>query len=85
MVGTMWMGSPAVGSGGVAQSIDGGATFQALSVAYVPLTLTALSCPTASACVAVGGDSPARITLVRRPSTARAPRAPRGLKPFVTR
>jgi photosystem II stability/assembly factor-like uncharacterized protein len=63
MVGTVWKGTPAVGTGGVAQSGDAGATFHLSSTAYVPLTLTALSCPTATTCIAAGGDSLARITL----------------------
>jgi photosystem II stability/assembly factor-like uncharacterized protein len=63
MVGTVWKGTPAVGTGAVAQSGDAGATFHLSSAAYVPLTLTALSCPTATTCVAAGGDSLARITV----------------------
>ncbi len=63
MVGTKWTGSPAIGSGAVAVSADGGATFAAATTAYTPLTLTALDCPTAEHCVAAGGDTLARITL----------------------
>ena len=63
MVGTVWKGTPAVGTGGVAQSGDAGATFHLSSAAYVPLTLTALSCPTTTACFAAGGDTVARVTL----------------------
>jgi hypothetical protein len=63
MVGTDWAGNPAVGTGAVAQSHDGGQTFTPSSSAYVPLTLTALSCPTAAACIAVGGDTLARVSL----------------------
>lgn len=80
MVGTKWAGSPAVGTGAVAQSADGGVTFKASSGAYIPITLTALSCPSSVGCVAVGGDTVARLTLVRPPrtnhpqSTASAPR-----------
>jgi photosystem II stability/assembly factor-like uncharacterized protein len=64
MVGTKWVGNPSVGTGAVAQSADGGATFKASSAAYIPITLTALSCPTSVGCVAVGGDTVARLTLV---------------------
>jgi hypothetical protein len=64
MVGTRWAGNPAVGTGAVAQSADGGVTFRASSAAYIPITLTALSCPNSVACVAVGGDTVARLTLV---------------------
>ncbi len=67
MVGTKWDGSPAVSSGAVAQSNDGGSSFKASLAAYVPLSLTALSCPTTTACVAVGGDSVARVTLISPP------------------
>jgi photosystem II stability/assembly factor-like uncharacterized protein len=76
MVGTVWAGTPPVGTGAVAQSVDGGQTFTPSSSAYVPLTLVALSCPTTAACIAVGGDTLARITLqapatthVRTPTT----------------
>lgn len=61
MVGTVWKGTPAVGTGGVAESGDAGTTFHLSSSAYVPLPLTALSCPTATACVAAGGDTVARV------------------------
>jgi photosystem II stability/assembly factor-like uncharacterized protein len=64
MVGTKWTGFPAVATGALAQSLNGGQTFRASSGAYVPLTLTALSCPTVAGCVAVGGDTVARLTLV---------------------
>jgi hypothetical protein len=63
MVGTVWKGTPAVGTGAVAQSGDGGSTFHLSSAAYVPLTLTALSCPSATTCFAAGGDSLARVTV----------------------
>ena len=64
MVGTKWVGFPAIGTGAVAQSRNGGLTFRASSSAYVPITLTALSCPDPAACVAVGGNTVARITLI---------------------
>ena len=41
-----------------------GQTFTTSTAAYVPLSLTALTCPTASACVAVGGNTVARIALL---------------------
>ena len=63
MVGTDWAGIPAVATGAIAQSSDGGQTFTPSSSAYVPLTLASLSCPTTAACIAVGGDTLARITL----------------------
>jgi photosystem II stability/assembly factor-like uncharacterized protein len=63
MVGTVWSGTPAVSSGAVAQSGDSGATFHLSTAAYVPLTLTALSCPSATICFAAGGDSLARVTV----------------------
>jgi hypothetical protein len=63
MVGTKWVGQPAVGTGAVAQSHNGGASFAAATTAYTPLPLTALACPTPSRCVAVGGDTVARIVL----------------------
>lgn len=63
MAGTVWKGTPAIGTGGVAQSTDGGTTFRLSSSAYVPLTLTALSCPAATVCFAAGGNSLARITV----------------------
>jgi photosystem II stability/assembly factor-like uncharacterized protein len=81
MVGTKWQGNPAVASGAVAQSADGGSTFKASPSAYVPISLTALSCPTPTGCVAVGGDSVARVTLVGPPASHHhkpAQRLPRG-------
>ncbi len=73
MVGTKWVGLPAVGTGAVAQSIDAGLTFRDSATAYTPITLTAVACPTAAGCVAVGGDTVARLTLLqpkRRPAPA---------------
>jgi photosystem II stability/assembly factor-like uncharacterized protein len=70
LVGTTWTGNPAVGSGAVAQSRDGGATFKESTSAYVPFPLTAVDCPTAARCVAVGGATLARISLLP-PATRR--------------
>ena len=64
MVGIEWKGTPPVGTGAVAQSGDAGTTFKVSSSAYVPLALTALSCPDATRCVAAGGNTVARITVV---------------------
>ena len=72
MVGTKWIGFPAIALGAVAQSIDGGGTFKGSRVAYVPITLTALACPSTVACVAVGGDTLARITLLQPKPSARS-------------
>ncbi len=69
MVGTNWLGHPSLGTGAVALSGNGGKVFSAASTAYVPLSLTALSCPSALGCVAVGGDVLARITLPAPMST----------------
>ena len=71
MVGTNWVGTPAVGTGAVAHSSDGGADFTASATEYTPLALTGLSCPTTQRCVAVGGDTVAQITLP--PTTSSAP------------
>ncbi len=70
MVGTKWIGFPAIALGAVAQSVNGGTTFTGSPLAYVPITPTAVTCPTDSACVAVGGDTLARITLLhpKRPN-----------------
>lgn len=64
IVGTKWVGFPAVGTGAVAQSVDGGLSFRTSSSAYVPISLTALSCPSTAGCVAVGGNTVARLTLI---------------------
>jgi photosystem II stability/assembly factor-like uncharacterized protein len=77
MVGTEWQGNPAVGTGSVAQSSNAGTTFRHSSAAYVPLTLTAVSCPSATACIAAGGDTVARIT-VATPRTRPAPQRSHG-------
>ena len=71
MVGTTWAGSPAVGTGGVAESIDAGLTFRSSPTSYVPITLTAVDCPSASGCIAVGGNTVARLTLLRPPRHTR--------------
>jgi photosystem II stability/assembly factor-like uncharacterized protein len=82
MVGTDWIGTPAVGTGAVAHSNDGGANFTASATEYTPLALTGLSCPTTERCIAVGGDTVARIALphITSPRTAppstTLPRAP---------
>ena len=64
MVGTLWYGFPTVDVGAVAQSIDAGLTFKESPSSYIPLTLTAVACPTATRCIAVGGDTVARITVL---------------------
>lgn len=74
MVGTKWVGSPAIGTGAVAQSQNAGTTFRASPGAYVPISLTALSCPDTARCIAVGGNTLARLTLLAprvRPAPAR--------------
>jgi photosystem II stability/assembly factor-like uncharacterized protein len=63
MVGINWNGGSGVGTGAMAQSTDGGASFTASTTAYTPLGLDALACPTARQCVAVGGDTVARVVL----------------------
>jgi len=65
MVGTNWVGFPAVATGAVAQSGDGGAHFGTSSAAYIPTTLSGLSCPDTMSCVAVGGRTVAQLTLIR--------------------
>ncbi len=77
MVGTKWAGLPAVGAGAVAQSTDAGGTFQSSATAYIPITLTAVACPSTAGCVAVGGDTVARLALFqpkRHPEPAGAKR-----------
>jgi hypothetical protein len=78
MVGTTWVGDPAVGAGGVAESIDAGLTFRSAPTSYVPIPLTAVACPSASSCLAVGGDTVARLTLLhpRRPARTQPSGAP---------
>jgi photosystem II stability/assembly factor-like uncharacterized protein len=65
MVGTEWFGLPAVGVGAVGQSVDAGVTFRGSPTSYIPFTLTAVSCPSLAGCIAVGGHTVARITLLR--------------------
>jgi hypothetical protein len=69
------VGFPAIATGAVAESRNGAQTFRTASAAYVPITLTALSCAGTDACIAVGGSTLARITLlqppVRHPEPAR--------------
>jgi hypothetical protein len=85
-VGTNWIGTPVVGTGAVARSDDGGATFAASATEYTPLALTSLSCPTTQRCVAVGGDTVARITLPHTTSSGTGGRghtSPRSTVPFA--
>jgi photosystem II stability/assembly factor-like uncharacterized protein len=67
MVGTKWVGSPAVDAGGVAESTDAGLTFRSSPTSYVPITLTSVACPSASRCMAVGGNTVVRLRLLRPP------------------
>jgi len=76
MVGTYWVGYPAAAAGAVAQSGDGGATFRLSEAAYIPTTLAGLSCPDTTVCVAVGGRTVARITLVTPRPAPRATSTP---------
>jgi photosystem II stability/assembly factor-like uncharacterized protein len=64
MVGTFWFGLPEVGVGSVAESIDAGSTFRSSPTSYTPLTLTAVACPSTSSCIAVGGHTVAKVTLL---------------------
>jgi hypothetical protein len=80
MVGTKWVGFPAVGAGAVAQTIDAGVTFHDSATSYIPITLTAVACPSVAGCVAVGGHTVARLALVqpkRHPGGTRSQEAPR--------
>ena len=65
VVGTKWVGHPAIGTGGVAQSRNGGNSFTAATTEYTPLPLTSLACPNVRACIGVGGDTLARIALTK--------------------
>ena len=47
----------------VAQSTDAGLTFRSSPTSYIPITLTAVACPSVSRCIAVGGNTVARLTL----------------------
>ena len=75
MVGTRWVGAPAVGTGAVAQSGDGGTMFTLSTSAYTPTTLTALDCPTTRRCVAAGGATVARVTVVAPEPKRHAPQS----------
>ncbi len=78
MVGTEWFGLPEVGVGAVGQTTDAGVTFRGSPTSYIPLTLTAVACPSVSDCIAVGGQTLARITLLhpaQHPATPGSSRA----------
>jgi hypothetical protein len=64
MVGTYWFGLPEVGVGSLAQSVDAGSTFRGSPTSYTPITLTAVACPSTSKCIAVGGHTVAKVTLL---------------------
>jgi photosystem II stability/assembly factor-like uncharacterized protein len=78
MVGTEWFGLPAADVGAVGQSIDAGVTFKGSPTSYVPFTLTAVACPSAKNCIAVGGHTVATIEVLkpaRRPVSAGSQRS----------
>ncbi len=66
VVGTQWVNHTSVGVGGVATSVNAGAKFTAAHTVYTPLSLIAVTCPTAFSCIAVGGDTVARIALPKK-------------------
>ncbi|HUC05777.1 MAG TPA: sialidase family protein [Acidimicrobiales bacterium] len=75
MAGTQWVTGTSIGTGGIGVSHDGGATFTSISTAYTPLSLTALACPSVAQCIAVGGDTVARIHIpTSRATTTKSPR-----------
>jgi hypothetical protein len=79
MVGTKWVGNPAIGTGGVAQSRNGGQSFVGSTSEYTPLPLIALDCPTTRGCIAVGGNTLARIVLTKaKPGASATPSTPAG-------
>jgi hypothetical protein len=80
VVGTEWTGTPTVGAGAVARSADGGLTFSAATTEYTPLPLTAVACPTTRQCVAVGGNTVARLGFPR-PAKVHAVTPAAGTKP----
>ena len=64
VVGTGWTtANPPGPTGAAASTTDGGGTWLAGSVRYLPLGLVAVSCPSATQCVAAGNDELAQITL----------------------
>jgi hypothetical protein len=73
MVGTFWFGLPEVGVGSVAQSIDAGSTFRSSPTSYTPITLAAVACPSTSKCIAVGGHTVAKVTLLHPKHHQRVP------------
>jgi photosystem II stability/assembly factor-like uncharacterized protein len=85
VVGTNWIGTPAIGTGAVARSDDGGTTFTGSATEYTPLALTSLACPTTQRCVAVGGDTVVRISLptTSPSSTGRGHTSARSSFPFA--
>ena len=63
-VGIAWTSAhPPVPTVGVATTLDGGSAWRTPESRYVPSGLAAVDCPTASSCVAVGGDVTARLAL----------------------
>lgn len=64
VVGTGWTSTNPPGpTGAVAATTDAGGTWLAGSAQYLPVGLAAVSCPSATLCVAAGNDELARITL----------------------
>lgn len=94
MVGTRWIGKPAVGTGAVVQRHNSNGALTASRTEYTPLPLTALACPSTQRCVAVGGDTVARIAPTGTPSRSTSgpsrsgrltPATPTHLPPLIGR
>lgn len=64
VVGTLWSGpAPGTPKGNVLTTSDGGRSWRAPPLYYVPGGLLSVTCPTSQQCVAVGGDVIAQIPL----------------------
>ncbi len=63
-VGIAWTSaSPPAPIAGVVTTLDGGSAWRTPRSRYVPSGLAGVDCPTATSCIAVGGDVIARLTL----------------------
>ncbi len=69
-VGTIWtVGEPSTPIGGVATTVNAGATWTYPPLQYVPTHLVDVACATTTSCVAVGDDVLARMALPTPPRT----------------
>ncbi len=76
VVGTDWVGKdPPRPTGAILATLDGGRSWRAARLRYVPVGVAAVACPVVDRCLAAGGNVLVTVTLPVHPPPAPAPRA----------